>query len=161
MELLQCRGFAAYLSFGGKSAILTPLRSPRHDGQAPDGDCSRRRALEQGLGLGFAAHILSTMGRPQVAAAEVQYELGPVKVRSEDDPALQPKLLDVPQAVDPSSQVGHTSFPSCCVLLRRFEAQVYIATIVRQELEVTDQASLEITVNGASIGSLTIDLFGK
>lgn len=69
--------------------------------------------------------------------AEVQYELGPVKVYSDDDPAINPPTIPLDPAVtiDPSDP--------------------------GTKLEVTERAFMKLEVAGKPAGSITFDLYGK
>jgi hypothetical protein len=85
----------------------------------------------RGLLAGFTWTIAT---KPLPAAAEVQYELGPLKVVTEDDSSLAPTIIPpVSGALDPSEVT----------------------------LEVTNRAFLELAVGGTSLGTISIDLYGK
>ena len=75
---------------------------------------------------------------PPAARAEVQYELGPVKLYSADDPKLNP----APVAPSPETAVLDLSSPSASSDRR---------------LEVTDRAFIELEVDGQPAGVITFD----
>ena len=79
---------------------------------------------------------------PPAARAEVQYELGPVKLYSADDPKLNP----APVAPSLETAVLDLSSPSASSDRR---------------LEVTDRAFIELEVDGQPAGVVTFDLYGN
>ena len=79
----------------------------------------------------FIAAATSTTA-PQRAFADVQYELGPLKMYTSDDPKINPKTMGV-SPVDPAAA----------------------------KLEVTERAFMKLEVDGQPAGAITFDLYGK
>mmetsp|Transcript_56325 Transcript_56325/g.105663 ORF Transcript_56325/g.105663 Transcript_56325/m.105663 type:complete len:283 (+) Transcript_56325:115-963(+) len=85
--------------------------------------------------LGVAAAVTTALSiRPDPASAEIVYELGPVVLRTDDDPSINPATLPpTASAIDPSTTT----------------------------LEVTDRCFMKIAADGKLLGVVTFDLYGK
>ena len=87
-----------------------------------------RRRLLGAVPLAAAASVAT----PNTARADVVYELGPVVLRTEDDPSINPKVRIV-GTIDPAEMMP----------------------------EVTDTCILAISVDGKQIGDLRVEVWGK